>query len=361
MISSLVGKILTCMPTAAADVAIAVDTAITADHLLHLTARPHLKWDFFSWLIDQSSSIGLRFFQREWRQRPPGYPTHVVGAEIKFQDHLFYGLGHAQNPIQAYIIAGAEALERVGMQHLRLQNSNGCAVHLDVETARQKARYELVERDAFLCHFHTMQPLLPYPRQLDGRIQEMSEFIGKWGWELRVGALHNVENRPALAVAIRGRQAQPEQGLLLGLGLHDNWEGALESGLVECLRYWDAHLVDPSLHPPLPLAEFEVRTKKSVKEHACLGLDPLYAQGVWERLFNGSPGELTLPPSINFSYQEFSLSEIWPECPLWFSQASSPELAQIHFGDNWEKTWNEARWQSFTKASSRWKHPHILG
>jgi hypothetical protein len=306
-----------------------------------------LKWDFFSWLIDESATIGLRFFQREWRQRPPGYPSHVVGAEIKFQDHLFYGLGHAPNPIQAYIIAGAEALERVGMQHLRLQNSNGCAVHLDVETARQKARYELVERDAFLCHFHTMQPLLPYPRELEGRIQEMGAFIRTWGWELRVGALHNVEN--------------PEQGMLLGLGLHDSWEGALESGLVECLRYWDTHLVDPSLHSPLPLAEFLSRTKKSVKEHACLGLDPMYAHGVWKRLFDGTPGELTQPQSISFSYQEFSLSEIWPECPLWFSQARSPELAQIHFGDGWEKTWNEVRWQSFTKASSRWKHPHILG
>lgn len=320
-------------------------------------------WHLLEWLTLHSSRYGLKFLRKDWHARPPGFPLHNVYCDIVFQERVFFGLGFASNPRLAHAVAAAEALERVGMAHLKLPNSNGCAVHLDEARAKSGALLELVERDSFLCHFYTGTPLGHLPSSLHERLASMRAFAHQHGWELSAGVLSNALGLPCVMVVANGFQRPLSRGIFTGLGIASEWPVALEKALAECWRFIDSDLADGSALAGLSLEEFRSSSGKGVREHVRLSVNPQYGRAVWDKLFPLSAAVDAVLPGVEEStrYSTFPLSDIFEGCPLVFAHAKNEALAQVGFGDRWQLSTDHARYRMFSTGGVTTDWPHCMG
>lgn len=320
-------------------------------------------WQLLDWLAHSSTDIGLKFIRRPWFVRPPHFPEHTVYCDINFDGRVYFGLGHSSNGRLAHAIAAAEALERVGMASLKLKNSNGCAVHLDEARAKRGALSELVERDAFLCHYYTGTPLAALPDSLQPRLVQMQELALANGWILNAGAMSNALGLPSVLVAVKGPARTPVRGIFTGLGLAEDWAVALEKALGECWRFVDSDMADSASLESLTMAEFIELPQKGVKEHIRLGADPQFGNAVWSRFFpQGSAVNAVEPGLVEAStFQTFPLDQIFKNCPLIFAHAKNDRLAPVGFGLHWRESLRHPRYDFFSARGADIDWPHYMG
>lgn len=315
--------------------------------------------DFFHWLTTQSSEAGITFSTHEWVHRPPGFPQKIVYAHCEFKGRKYFGIGHSHSLRTGHVIAAAEVLERIAMSHAGLSNSNGCAVHTDPGLARDSARFELLERDSFLCHYYTGTRTSPLPAATLKRVEEIRNFLRTFNREFDAGVLLNEENRPCVLAGVNGFKLSPAEGIFLGMGMAPTFEEALEKALSECLRFVEIHQERPTAS--VTLEDFLRKQKKGVNDHIELAIHPEFGKSAWDRLF---PPEktFTVPErTLDYKYLEFPLHEIMKDCPLVFARASCDELIDVEFGDRWEKSISPDRLRRFRNVTEIPRVPHPLG
>lgn len=318
--------------------------------------------DFSEWLITYSAEINLSFHKRVWLRTPPGLPPFIFQADITYNGKSLFGLGNSHSSKAGHIIAAAEVLERVGMIHLGLRNSNGCAVHTTLDKARAGAKNELLERDAFLCHFHSQTPVSELPPECHGRLEEIKFYTKAYGWDFDAGILQMADGSPCVLVGVNGLSLPRPQGLFLGLGTGADYLSSLEKALPECLRFFDTQIRELNSIKSITLEEFKSLSKKGVSEHTRLGLDPEYGSKVWNILFaNKSKTPKSQNYTYDIAYQDLELKEILVECPLIFTHASSKQLNNLSFGEYWKEGINEERIRSFSGKADIFCEPHTLG
>lgn len=320
-------------------------------------------WQLLDWLAQYSSECGLKFNRRPWFLRPPHFPDQTVYCDVMFEGRVYFGLGHSTNARLAHAIAAAEALERVGMASLKLHNSNGCAVHMDETRAQRGALSELVERDAFLCHYYTGTALAPLPASLSARLSEMKALASTHGWSLEAGVMSNALGLPSILVAMKGSGREPRRGMFTGLGLSEDWNVALEKALGECWRFADSDMADSSALKSLTVEEFKALKEKGVKEHIRLSADPDFGEAVWKRFF--PHGETVNATEVGLlertTFQTFALKTIFKDCPLIFAHAKNDGLAPVGFGGRWKESLNHPRYLHFSSRGADIDWPHSMG
>lgn len=315
--------------------------------------------EFFHWLTTSAEKCGITFSTRDWLHPPPRFPKQIVYAHGSYRDREYFGIGHAESSRLAHVIAAAEVLERIGMASAAYSNSNGCAVHTDRNLARHSARAELLERDSFLCHYYSATPCLPLPETLRERFAEIRDFVSSHGRDFSAGILLNEEHLPCVIAAMNGFGMSTAEGMFLGLGTSETVETAFDKAIAECLRFLDVHLEKKT--EPLTLEEFTRMKPKGVKEHIRLAIHPDFGRTAWDRLF--PPAERKSRPlrKLDYHYEEFPLSDIFPGCPLHFVRATCKDLAMVEFGDRWERSFSPELVQRFHPGPLPGILPHPLG
>lgn len=186
------------------------------------------------------------------------------------EGHLLVGRSIQRDAATAIGVAYAEALERFCCKHIsgvrRHTDSSkeaglearapelrsglgqfppgGFAVHLTADEAIESARQELIERDAFFCHFMTGRPFLAELQVIDGTkaSQLLKSVLNAFylkGHPIHLFQLESAD--PSLfavaALAIRDdSQSRPLYGCLVGLGASEAIEEAATKAAFEVIR-----------------------------------------------------------------------------------------------------------------------------
>ena len=117
-----------------------------------------------SWLIANSKHLDLSVKNATWiKEWLPGH--HNIYVEINVNGVSTSGSSIDKSSDLAFIKAGTEAIERL----VCIQNnihSNGVAAHIDIDKAKNNAKFELLERDSFLSHFICKEAFLAPENEL---------------------------------------------------------------------------------------------------------------------------------------------------------------------------------------------------
>ena len=324
-------------------------------------------WLILDWLLRDARKLDFRFVRYPWwKEVPPNYPESIIYADIHHKGVRCFGLGHNKNERVAHAIAAAEAMERAMMIEFKLNSSNGCAVHTDPEKTRENALQELIERDAFLCHFSTGTPLIEVPELYEtARWKELAAWSQKMGFRIRFGGMKSLINRPTGLVILDQFRSDNPNAFFLGLGVAPTWEGAFERALPEALRFLNSWHTNPENFTPLTIEEFISIKHKGITEHVRLAMNPDYCAEFSDRLFPMTKEQNFFDKSADeilpaTQYQEGFLGDIWEGCPLYFARATNPHIANIGFGDAWADSHHPERFKQFSPRMRK-LIPHCLG
>lgn len=297
--------------------------------------------DFSRWIDQYNEKLGLKYSQFGWTQGLD-VELHDVQCSFNFCGKLFLGRGTDESENVAIVKATAEVLERYFLDQLSVaETSNGVAVHTVQRFAELNATFELLERDAFLCHFLTKTPFSSV--ELSG-IQESKLFksilkiLEAHGAEVKFGQMNTDSRFKGIVCAIFGTHSASGFGMTLGTSVRATLHESVMSSLIESARSAINYL-SLNKEEVTAICRRESRHFIRPEDHLLLGLDPAYAGRFKMDFFDTglSPSfdcQLNLDTISVSSFQpvldEGSLS-INP--PLYLSWASSSELMSLYFGD----------------------------
>ncbi len=111
--------------------------------------------ELFFWTIDNKDKLHI-----EYGTKKLGLKSHLASLKMRFEGIEVIGSGVSESIQEAIGKATAECIERVVVRAHKLGTTNGASAHFLVDEAIRSSYNELIERDAFLFHFHWLQ--LPF-------------------------------------------------------------------------------------------------------------------------------------------------------------------------------------------------------
>jgi len=205
---------------------------------------------------------------------PQTIGTGLHDYSVHFNSDYFEAMGRGTDydAELALIKAFAEAVERYIMMKNNFPNSNGCAVHINLKSAKHNAEKELIERDLFSLYFLTKTK----PRKLTNPLgdQALLTFIKRnndniWQFEL-IGS----DKYSAVLSVILTRQ-----GIFLGLGADLQFNKAAQQSLVEGFRrYVHMHFSKKINH--YSLKDFFKKGPGNFEDQGSLGFDIEYLKNL---------------------------------------------------------------------------------
>lgn len=318
------------------------------------------------WIAASANNLDLRIIELGWPDTwAPGFTA--VAATIQVGDSKFSGQGTDLEPDLAVVKAVVEAIERALKDHAALPNTSGLAGHVDADQAARNALCELIERDAFFCHYLTGTPFCSL-----GDIQQLSAAALNWRHLLSVAKPMGVElNFASMTVPTGfhgivcmafGAGATRPFGVILGLGCSESIEVAAQKAALECIGNVAAQL-DGKLGSPLSAQDFAGLPKPWVFEHLHLGLADSSASVI--RRLLGSASFLGTPlPLGELSITAMPLPSVLQTAPLHFVQAMSPQAQNAFFGHLSPEALNIRRLEAFANRalglSDIESYPHMM-
>ena len=170
-------------------------------------------------------------------QRWPDFIPSVfvdIETELKVHDQLYLGRGVDLDINIAKDKALSEAIERYCCQIHNI-NSNGVAAHTNQDFAYQNAKLELLERDAFFCHYFGKIPLIPLKLDTPCLEMEVSRILQKYT-NIKFYALHGVAPYHYRLCIFEGVSSDRDFSYIIGLGSHEDATKALRKAFLEALR-----------------------------------------------------------------------------------------------------------------------------
>lgn len=285
--------------------------------------------DLFLWAVSNREEIGFTHISHKLGE------NILTSVGMKLGDKFIFGRYISQDAVRSMGVAIAETLERVAMVSNGIETSNGLAAHFLEGSARENARRELLERDAFLWAFHWKI-----------KLAEISGHSGFYEIPLRdpslKGALHITEGeKPVYALAVGS-----------------TFDEVVQKTQLDSMAF-AKHIFDTNLEP-MNLQEFMNVKHYSVLNHAQLSFSPDFkaALGEWPRKGNTIPVRPTL--SEPFQYRELQLPMGFQGSGLKIIQATQPELLKYYVGPVNELT-NQESYKKLAKvfgeAKLMWPHP----
>jgi|GEM_PF-3486584 len=244
------------------------------------------------WALSSANQLQLQVTRYIW---PDLVGASLTDCWVEFtqEGQKFGGRGSDPDPQIAFLKGLHEALDRLLFVKLRVQDTNGCAVHLTPHQAAQAARLELVERDRFFGHFLTGRQ---FSSSLMDADLESAEGFGSLLGELRARGVEvqfaDMISHPEASFAfaicrsrLRSFGDRFEKGYVhIGLGAAPGNSAlqARRNALTEVLRGAAAQLFRSESEgaglEPLSVEEFTSLKNQGVQEHLRLCRDPVYAQ-----------------------------------------------------------------------------------
>ena len=269
------------------------------------------------------------------------HESHKLGDNIlssvgmKLGEKFIFGRYISNDAVKSMGIAIAETLERVAMVANGIETSNGLAAHFDIALAKENAKRELLERDAFLWAVHWKM-----------RLNEISSHPGFYELPLRdqnlKGALYiTTSDKPVYALAVG-----------------NTYREVVEKTFLDSIAF-KKHIDDTNLEP-MTLKEFMEVKHYSVLNHAQLSFSNEFKAALdkWPR--EGNELKSRRPLREDFSYRELNLPIDFQGSGLKIVQATHPELLTYYVGPISELK-KQGSYQlltiEFGEAPFQWPHP----
>ncbi len=321
-----------------------------------------------SWLLANAERLKLSAHRYTWPDEwLPGYYDFHVSIEVGGKQ--FAGSGLSLSEDEAFLKAGAEALERCIHASTGRANTNGLAVHELPAAAQKNALEELIERDAFFCHFLTK---IPFAAVSNEALQTITFDLGKlskrletFGVELHLGRMTAPEGLVGIVCSIDGAHARHPFGIRIGLGCKEQAGGSIEHAVLEAMKR-SVRVIEGGEVKRLTKTEFLALPTITVADHDALALD-IEASGPARTLFAAMKGEqqghACSTDSIGFHHVR--IPQDVQDAPLVACYADSLELQGAFFGRTTPNVVNISRLQLFAGRSLSWDDidtaPHVFG
>lgn len=251
-----------------------------------------------------------------------------IGIFIKIHNQTYYGRGSDENEEVAYCKALSEAIERSILAIYNLKNSNGLAVHPDLDIAIKNAQDELVERDAFFCHyflnkgFHEVKIFNP----------KINLATSHSNFKVKFYELCSSSDSVGILCSLNGKDFTKPFGNIMGTAYGKSLDDVAGKALIEALRaftFFNTSLVSLSISEQ----EFFKIQDIDFSHHGKLALDLNYSEKFEIFLDN-------CKTSIDCSYPREIFNDIVldpllfpiPNVPLFFVKSSSDFLQNIFTG-----------------------------
>ena len=320
-----------------------------------------------NWIAASADALDLGIVELGWPAVwAPGFTA--TQATVSIGGRKFTGTGIARDTDLAVVKATVEAIERWITTVNELPNSSGLAGHDSIAQASINARNELVERDAFFCHYLTNTPflqMLPSDLAKNALIdwQRLSSQATDEGVELRLARMVVPTGIHGIVCFAFGARAKNPFGVIAGLGCAENFDDAVLKAILECLGNTTAQ-IDGVQHGPISRRNFGEIPNPGVMEHMRLGLSSESTEVIRNLL---RPSETAAKP-LNMSQIELvplMPPENFQGCPLVFVHARAGAAQSAFFGHLQPNFLNIDRLGMFAgkqlKMNDIQSHPHILG
>lgn len=265
-----------------------------------------------------------------WLELDCIYDYHI---SIQIEGRKSIGRGTSFDPKQAMNCAVGEAFERDIWRNLdkTVSRCGVPAVHITRDHAAESSLCELLERDAFFCHFLTGSPLdisIDLPTLIP-KLKDLESHLKNLGINLSTRQLKSHHEWPAvIAVASGIAGAEKPFGVAVGLGCkRGNLLDATSKAILECLRVLSSQFLSPLERPltHLPNATPQAHLVWARNPEASRTLHPLL-----------SSVDLSFRPSLALEDVTVQFEElkgpIYQQLPIEFAIARHPSALMTYFG-----------------------------
>lgn len=313
---------------------------------------------FFNWITLNTKTLDLQSYQRN---KITLWLPNIIDIVAKTNNKKFgpwYGQGWGASKYIASIKAVAEILEREVMNRHRLPNSNGCAIHVDLKEAKRSAYYELIERDAFFCHYLTQTPFDKTDTKglkvFGMNFNQLKKHLKNHKINVEVFKMRPAVKCEAVIVYVTEIGIKGRPGFQFGCSCSDVLSQAVEHALLEALR----SIAHYSTNKPIKnFVENKFFHKKYDAlpintKHSNLRLNKEYHQYFKKSFFKNKSASKNIGKSFielkDIKLKEYSTQfDDFKNLPMVFIKASSPKLIELYFGALDTKTINEKRLKLF--------------
>jgi hypothetical protein len=322
-------------------------------------------WNLFEWFKDNNKALGMTIVRPKLFQDALPQYSHIR-ARFTQKGHSYEGFSSSTSLVGAYNIACVEAVERWLVTSHR-QNSNGFALHPIKEEAALRARLEVVERDAFFCHYLLGVPFV----ELDTKklrlpnidIKNLTRELKTLGLSFKLYRASPRAEAHAILSVVFGEGCRHPFGIRLGMGASiKSSSDAAQSALLESLRGAEYLGLSKKRHAdslPLSVSKFSKLKRPGPVQHAQLGVDLDYAKQFLEtylvtkgkrkppRFSRKTPLKLS---SIPVQFHKLN-HPLLISCPIYSAKAEKRGFQDLFFGRTHVAHANLERLKEFAKAN----------
>lgn len=340
-------------------------------HHEKMKKRAHGHDPLTEWLLDHASILDLKVGRYDWTvDWLPGFFDFSLTLEVGGK--VFSGRGVGESEVKAFVKAGAEAVERCVFAASDRPNTNGFAVHQNQELARRNAVHEILERDAFFCHYLTRTPFekIPQPlleKSIPGYLRICAK-IKMLGGQLHFGRMRTAHGIPAVACVTTGEDCLQPFGLMVGLGCAETLENAIMQAFLESFSRAVGLLEGRQAANKLTVDEFKNLALPTTFHHDELALDLVASRPTLKLFLQDAPGfwnEAPSDPGLEISFIEPKMPPQLTKVPVVPAIALCSGLQAAYFGHLSPARLNRPRLSDFCGRTLALadieSSPHVFG
>lgn len=303
-----------------------------------------------NWLLDHCHTLELNI-ARDYALQAYHPELNDFLVSISVNGETSIGRGVSRDVQQALVSAVAEAVERAILvyhrQEGRVLTSNGIAVHTDLATARQRALAELLERDAFFCHYLTHQPFQIVNDMPSPYIAKVQQELVARGVVLKLAKLASPGSSHIYVATCFGDLAPKPFGAFTGASCKSDAVEAAERAVTEALVLtsgWNMRTKDLVWDPKGKMGPLYHHALMAKPENAALIKD-FYEQQ--------QSAHAVQPLDISrVVFEELAKPPQLTSCPLFCIRADSSDAQQLYFGETDKKVVNKGRLAQFLNLNT---------
>ncbi|MDQ3233486.1 MAG: YcaO-like family protein [Pseudobdellovibrionaceae bacterium] len=278
------------------------------------------------------------------------------------------GFGYGATHEQAALVAIAEIIERCVLIANGSLTSNGFAVHTDQLLSQRAAAFELLERDAYLCHHLTREPFLPLvlSQKLREEAPSLAELLSleeSRGLQIKLGKMKALGIGNAVVLAVDGSRAMPPFGVITASAYDVNLSRACERAAREAMSEL-AYRICNSAWLTLTLEEFKNLDSVKPQHHGQYAI-ARNKEGWLKEMFATERDQPVRGDDPVIRLTRLEIPEELGSVQIHAYRATSPDVQTLFFGLPSPSVLNFRRLESFCRRKIGFEEletviPHFL-
>lgn len=189
-------------------------------------------------VLKMGHKIGLQIKELQW-PKLLGMPIHDVTVKFSLYGNDAAGRGMSTDSFDDALVKGiGECIERVAWSKQKFDTSNGFAFHTQEDLAKNNAFKEVIERDAFFCHY-LMRSCPIELNPMDHSItKQICTLLKRENVKTQLYLTETVAGFHTVFFLLLGKHSSSPFGLFLGSSCNKDLESAVKKAALEAIRSW---------------------------------------------------------------------------------------------------------------------------